>query len=345
MAGGLSARTLLLPASWIYGASISLRNILYNAGILTVTRIGTPVISVGNLTTGGTGKTPFVEHLARRCLAVGSAPAVLSRGYGRSTRGTLVVSDGKSVAETALRAGDEPVQIARKIPGCAVVVDEERVRGARFIESSFRPDVIILDDGFQHRALHRDLDIVILEDEPDASRMPMLPAGNRREPMSALGRAGIVVVHRRGDGKGSPPVERGVERIVIRHRLRRFFDGGTGTDITPGELRASGTVAFCGIGNPPAFGSTLRESGIVPAAELVFGDHHRYTPEDLRKIAACRKENGAAYCVTTEKDFVRLGTGTTPGLPDGLVVAEIETVIERGEDLLETALAHLGGNR
>jgi len=344
-----SGRALLLPLSWIYGMIVSIRNACYDHGIFRMTKIGTAVVSVGNLTTGGTGKTPLVEHLAARLLARGAKPAVLSRGYGRNTRGTLVVSDGKAVTETAPRAGDEPVQIARKLQGCPVVVDEKRVRGARFIESAYHPDVIILDDGFQHRALHRDLDIVILDDEQGTAAMPLLPAGNRREQMSALGRAGLVVLNRRdrgeAPGKGEFPATGRTGSVVMSHRLKRFTDAATGKDVPAGELARAGVVAFCGIGNPASFGTTLRENGISPAALVTFPDHHRFTSGDLERIEACRKERGAGYCVTTEKDAVRLGAGTAPGLPPGLVVAEIETVIERGEDLLESALAQLGGDR
>jgi tetraacyldisaccharide 4'-kinase len=336
-------RNLLLPFSWAYGAGVTLRNFLFDNGVFTIHRIDTPVISVGNITTGGTGKTPLVEHLATLLITMGLTPAFLSRGYGRTTRGTLVVSDGRVIAGTPERAGDEPVQIARKFPRCAVVVDERRARGARLIENTFHPDVILLDDGFQHRALHRDLDIVILDEEPDASGMHLLPAGNRREPMGSLRRAGLVVVNRRGGPTVPPPVGSPgtpAGRIVMNLRLKRLVDASTGVEVPIGTIRESECVAFCGIGNPGAFQRTLRENGISPAAFLSFGDHHRFVDEDLGRIDEMSDIHGARYILTTEKDAVRLdrvpGSGTR--IPSGIVVTEIEVVIEEGGELVASAL-------
>ncbi|HLB00116.1 MAG TPA: tetraacyldisaccharide 4'-kinase [Bacteroidota bacterium] len=332
---------MLAPLSWIYGAVVSIRNACYDSGIFSVKKINTPVISVGNITTGGTGKTPLVEHLITRLTGRGLRPAVLSRGYGRTTRGTLVVSDGSSVLETAMRGGDEPVQIARKFPRCPVVVDADRVRGARLIESRFAPDVILLDDGFQHRALHRDLDVVVLDDVPDASKMRLLPAGDRREPMGALGRAGLVIVNRRREGT---PTAGAPGRIVMRHRLKRIVDPATGGDVPFDTLRGAACIAFCGIGNPGAFARTLADNGISPAGFLVFPDHHRFGDRDFERIDACSDENAARFIVTTEKDAVRLDAGSrrAAGIPGGLVVAEIEAVIETGGELIDAALDGIG---
>src|SRR5512138_3861842 len=154
-------RTLLAPPVWIYLAATWVRNRAYDAGIFRVERTSVPVIAVGNLVAGGTGKTPLVQHLAERLLGIGRKVAVVSRGYGRRTRGPLIVSRGKEVLVTPAEGGDEPVLLARNVPGLAVVVAERRVAGARIAAGECAADVILLDDGFQHRAIHRDLNILV----------------------------------------------------------------------------------------------------------------------------------------------------------------------------------------
>jgi len=153
-----------------------------------------PVVSVGNITTGGTGKTPVVEWIVRHFLNQNLKVAVVSRGYRRTSRGTVVVSDGRSVLAAPDIGGDEAFQIARKFPAAIVVVDERRIRGARVALTNFGAKVVVLDDGFQHRSLHRTLDIVMVDAVPGLRRIRMLPAGLRREPVASLKRATIVVL-------------------------------------------------------------------------------------------------------------------------------------------------------
>ncbi len=337
-------RTLLVPVSWVYGGIVTVRNFCYDSGVFRIRKIHTPVISVGNITTGGTGKTPLVEHLAARLIGMGLRPAFLSRGYGRKSRGTLVVSDGRTVAVTPAEAGDESVQVARKFPGCPVVVDERRVRGALLLESGFHPDVILLDDGFQHRALHRDLDILVLDDGRDATAMRLLPAGDRREHLGAVRRAGLVIVNRRGEHPVVPPGA-GTGHAVMSHRLKRFVDPSTGLEV-PGEaVRKSECIAFCGIGNPASFRRTLLANGITPAEFIPFPDHHRFTADDLALIDESSDVNGARYILTTEKDAIRLdaGSASPTRIPSGLLVAEIETVIEEGDGLIARAVTAATG--
>ncbi|HLF14102.1 MAG TPA: tetraacyldisaccharide 4'-kinase [Bacteroidota bacterium] len=338
-------RHLLLPVSWLYAAIVAARNHCYDSGIFSVTAVGTPVISVGNITAGGTGKTPLVEFIVATLLGAGARPAVLSRGYRRTTRGTLTVSDGASVRAGADRAGDEPAQIARKFPGCVVVVDEDRVRGARFTESEFHPDVIVLDDGFQHRALRRDLDIVVLGDETAGPDQALLPAGNGREPARALGRADLLVLNRRS-GAGHHGVE-GKPVIRMRYELKRFSAEAPGIEVGCGELLAGRFVAFCGIGNPGSFLEILAGLGLKPESFLIYPDHHRYGERDVIKIAGALERTGAKYVLTTEKDAVRLEGGTMPQVPfrPRMVVAVIGAVIAEGAEILERAVLGAAGRR
>ncbi len=338
-------RILLVPFSWVYGAAIAIRNTCYDAGIFPVAGVETPVISVGNITTGGTGKTPLVEYIVGRLLAAGSRPAILSRGYGRATTGTVTVSDGRALLAGADRAGDEPAQMARKFPGCAVVVDEDRARGARYLESGFRPDVIVCDDAFQHRALRRDLDIVVLGDDGPGGGHRLLPAGNGREPLRSLRRADIIVVNRPGGAPYRGPA--GKPLVRMRYEIGGFHLHASGEPVTAGDLRSGRFVAFCGIGNPDSFASTLGELGLKPEEWLIYPDHHPYGPRETGEIDRTMRRSGARFVVTTEKDAVRLDGGHAPAPPFGgrLVVAPIAAVMTEGADALDRAVAGVAGRR
>lgn len=341
-------RTLLTPVSWIYAGIITARNYLYDKHLLGITVANCPVISVGNITTGGTGKTPLVEFLTSHLLGRGRKIVVLSRGYGRKSRGTVIVSDGVSLLCGAAEGGDEAVQVARKFPRCVVVVDENRRRGAQYAVDSFAPDVIVLDDGFQHRALHRDLDIVVLDESRNASSIRMLPAGNRREPLSSLERAHFFVHNRAeespdrmtaaGEGGGGTP------SAGMRYEIRGFFDGQNGMPVPAETLRAGNITAFCGVGHPASFRSLLIRSGLTPAAFLEFPDHHKYTRKDFSMIREESRRAGSGFLLTTEKDAVRIqGMGSVPGLSiPGFIYTVMTATLSAGENELLAAVDALG---
>jgi len=188
-------RFVLLPLSWLYGLVVRLRNRLFDSRVLKSAAADVPVISVGNLTAGGTGKTPLVEYIAGHFLTQGRKVGIVSRGYGRASRGVVVVSDGSSLRADARAGGDEPVQMARKYPAAAVVVGEKRVEAAR-CAIELGAEVLLLDDAFQHRYLRRDVDILVLDSRKDIREEPLLPSGLRREPLSSLRRADLVVMSR-----------------------------------------------------------------------------------------------------------------------------------------------------
>lgn len=326
---------------------IGVRNILYDRGILGVTSVGCPVISVGNITTGGTGKTPFVEFLVSHFLERGAKTALLSRGYGRSSGGTVTVSDGVSLLCGADMGGDEAVQVARKYPRCVVVVDADRVRGARHVVEKFSPDVILLDDGFQHRALHRDLDIVVLDGSRDFASMPMLPAGHRREPLSALRRAHFFIRNRFDPGSPDAPGTGADHRTAsaeMRYRLIAFRSAKTGGAVGIDRLRAETISAFCGIGNPRSFRSLLEGAGIRPAAFMEFPDHHRYTADDFSGMSETANRSGSSHLVTTEKDAVRIGRidAVAGTLADRVVYAVIGAELTSGKERLIAAVDAAG---
>jgi tetraacyldisaccharide 4'-kinase len=278
-----SSRFTLLSS--VFGFGVQGRNALYDRGILRARRLRGPVVSVGNLSVGGSGKTPFVLLLAELLKARGIKLDILSRGYGRKTRGVALVDPEGS----ARNFGDEPLLMARRL-GVAVVVGEDRYAAGVFAEEHFGPQLHILDDGFQHRALARDFDIVLLTPEDAADSL--LPHGRLREPLSAVRRADAVVL------------ASGVSGDAFSLQGKFVWQARRG--ISP-QFVPSHPVAFCGIARPQTFFQQLRTSGIQPVAEASYRDHHAYTEQDIRELQElCRKGEGDGF-VTTEKDMINLG--------------------------------------
>jgi tetraacyldisaccharide 4'-kinase len=273
------------PLCAIYGAVAGARNALYDRRWLRSRPLQGSVISVGNISTGGSGKTPFVILLGELLKACGIRFDVLSRGYGRKTRGVLLVDPGGLPRDF----GDEPLLIARRLQA-PVVVGEDRYEAGRFAESRFGPQIHLLDDGFQHRALARDFDIVLVT--PDDARDLLLPVGRLREPLRSLRRADAVVL----TNGASPDLFPLAGKMVWR--VRR--------GIVAQEVPAR-PVVFCGIARPQNFTLQLRAAGIDPAAEAFFRDHHAYTEKDVRDLLQLRQRSEAGGFVTTEKDAVNLG--------------------------------------
>lgn len=273
------------PLASIFGAGVRLRNALYDRGRLPVRRLQGPTISVGNLSIGGAGKTPFVLLLGELLKARGVKFEVLSRGYGRQTQGVLLVDPGGSSRDF----GDEPLLIARRL-GVPVVLGEDRYEAGILAETKFGPQLHLLDDGFQHRALARDFDIVLVT--PDDARDRLLPAGRLREPISSLCRADAVVL-----SSGASPQAFPLDGKLV-WRVRR---GMVAKDIP------ARPVAFCGIARPQSFLLQLRTAGVELAAEAVYRDHHVYTEKDIRELLRVKAESEAEGFVTTEKDAINLG--------------------------------------
>ncbi|PYX82259.1 MAG: tetraacyldisaccharide 4'-kinase [Acidobacteria bacterium] len=273
------------PLASIFAAGVHLRNALYDRGRLPQRRLQGPTISVGNLSVGGSGKTPFVLLLGELLKTRGVKFDVLSRGYGRETRGVLLVEASGSSRDF----GDEPLLIARRL-GLPVVLGEDRYEAGVFAEKKFGPQFHILDDGFQHRALARDFDIVLVT--PDDARDRLLPAGRLREPVTSLRRADAVVL----SSGASPQVFPVAGKLVWR--VRR---GIVAKDVP------ARPVAFCGIARPRSFLLQLRTAGVEPAAEAVYRDHHVYTEKDIRELLRVKAESEAQGFVTTEKDAINLG--------------------------------------
>jgi tetraacyldisaccharide 4'-kinase len=270
--------------SSLYGAVVGARNALYDRGSLPARRLGRPVVSVGNISVGGAGKTPFVIALGELLKARGIAFDVLSRGYRRATKGVRVVDPAGLPGEF----GDEPLLIARKLQ-VPVVVGEDRYDAGVEAEKRFPSRLHLLDDGFQHRQLARDFDIALVT--PEDARETLLPRGRLREPLSALSRADAVVLAAGADPQSFPAAK-------TFWRIRR---GIVAENVPPRP------VAFCGIARPQSFFLQLKKAGIEPAGEAVFRDHHPYTEKDVHDLLHLAQKSEAGGFVTTEKDAVNLG--------------------------------------
>ncbi len=273
------------PLSAVFGAAVRARNGFYDRGTFQVHRLQGPVVSIGNLSTGGAGKTPFLILLGELLKQHSILFDVLSRGYRREMRGVALVDP----AGTARQFGDEPLLIARKL-GVPVIVGEDRYEAGLSAEQNFGPQLHLLDDGFQHRRLARDFDIVLLT--PTDVRDSLLPAGRLREPLSSLARADAVVF----SGNLSP--DSLPEFVKRRWRVQR--------SIFAPQIKEA-CVAFCGIARPEAFFSQLQQAGLNIAATRRFRDHHAYDAGDIQRLLRLRDLNRASVFVTTEKDAVNLG--------------------------------------
>jgi tetraacyldisaccharide 4'-kinase len=322
-----------------FGALASLRVAAYRRGLLPRARLGGPVVSVGNLGVGGSGKTPVVARVAEILRDAGERVAVLSRGYGGSFRGdALVVSDGTTVLAGAAEAGDEPVMLARALPGVVVAVGRRRDAVGRAVEARFGPRAHVLDDGFQHLRLERDLDLVCL-DVGDLDDRPM-PAGRLRERPSALGRADLVLLTR--IEAASEEELRALEARLGPERCFRVGRRVAGWKTLADVPAAPPARAFllAAIARPERFETDVAGCGVAVTGRAFFRDHHRFRADELASVAGRARAAGAEAIVTTAKDAVRLEGVPALALP--VVVMAIAAEITDEARLRTRLLAAVG---
>jgi tetraacyldisaccharide 4'-kinase len=360
------------PLTGLYTAVSTLRNTLFDRGVLSSRRLEQPVVSVGNLSVGGSGKTPFVIALGELLTERGIPFDVLTRGYRRKTRGVLVVDPNGAAADF----GDEPLLIARRL-GVPVIVGESRYQAGRLAEQKFQSQLHLLDDGFQHRYLARDFDIVLVTERDFDDQL--LPSGRLREPLSSLARADAVVLPAgwavdhpaltacetsRSAEEQRPP---GLKPAVILEGLRGpegpLFHGGAnipdgGADF-PEFFRKllqqkmvwgvqrnlvlssapAAPIVFCGIARPEQFFAQVRAAGITPAAEIEFRDHHAYKRSDIDRLLATCDKLGASGFVTTEKDAINLGPLQDELKP--IAVATLRLTLDHPADVVEAVVGRI----
>lgn len=309
------------PLSSLFGLGVRARNALYDRGLARAQRLHGPVVSIGNLSVGGSGKTPFVLLLADLLKVRGVKFDVLSRGYGRKTRGVALVDPSGSPGDF----GDEPLLMARRL-NVPVIVGESRYAAGIFAEQKFGPQFHLLDDGFQHRSLARDFDIVLVT--PEDARDRLLPAGRLREPLTSLRRADAVVLIS-GASAESFPLD---QKLVWK--VRR--------GIVPNHV-PSAPVVFCGIARPKNFVAQLRTAGVEPIAEAFYRDHHAYSGQDIRDLLDLRQRSQADGFVTTEKDAINLGGYLSALQP--LAVVPVKMELADAANAVDTMLARIAERR
>ena len=301
--------------SAVYGRVAGLRRGWYERHPARVRRLDHPVISVGNLVVGGSGKTPVVAALADLLRRTGERPAVLSRGYARRQHGAgvVIVSDGEHILETTERSGDEPQMLARMLRGVPILVSPDRYDAGRVAETRFGCTVSLLDDGFQHLKLARDVDLLLvsLADLGEA----VLPSGSLREPLTSARQADALLVPGAGDEAKKLSAALHVTpafSVMVRHEAPRLVSP-FGSACNPAAGRR--VVAIAGIARPERFFTSLRQQGWDVAAEVVFRDHHWFTERDLVRVADTARAHGVGLVMTTEKDAVRLGDRAITAIP------------------------------
>lgn len=315
-----SLATLLLGISGLYSGMVRLRQRLYARRALASLGLPCPVISVGNLTVGGTGKTPLVIHLAELINMLGYRPTILSRGYkGLSEKGGTVVSDGHSLLCDARQGGDEPYLMATLLPTVPVVVGRDRYAAGMDAIKRFKPDVILLDDGYQHLRLRRDLNLLLLDAQNPFGNTHLLPRGTLREPAASLARADAVVLTRSQRICAESysqflhliqprPLFASTHQSVARMDLEagQPIESLQRQNLASVDLKGKRVFAFAGLGRNDSFFDTIVHMGACLQGTMGFDDHHPYSSCDLDRIVRLAHQSGANCLVTTDKDFVRL---------------------------------------
>ena len=349
---------LLIPLNVIYSAVTRTRLAAYRRGWFSVSKLDAPVISVGNLTTGGTGKTPLVEWVCRAIASGGAAGdlregkrlCVLTRGYGRDNpKSQVVVSNGVELLAGEREAGDEPSLLAKNLLGiAAVVANPDRVAAGKWAARNFNAECFVLDDGFQHLRLARDLDIVAIDATNPWGGGSLLPYGRLREPRAGLSRADCVVITRADQVEDLSSIRAAVVRLagaapvfssrMVTSGIRRLDGENADTE----SLQSQTPGAFCGVGNPESFFNHLRREGFAPAFTRAFADHHDYNQSDIDALVNEAKTAGVKSLITTAKDATKL-SALKLELP--CYVVEIQISIDEEDRLVEIVRATAYQNR
>jgi tetraacyldisaccharide 4'-kinase len=296
---------LLFPLAMFYWGLVYWRSLFYKYGFFVSRRLPCSVISIGNITVGGTGKTPTVIFLAEYLKGKGKRVAVLSRGYGRATKGTLVVSDGNGPNVSWEESGDEPFLMAKKLNQIPVVVDEDRFRGGMFIMQKFNPDIILLDDAFQHRAIERDLDLVLVNSGDKSFDHKLLPYGLLREPWMNINRGDAVILTKTNLKKPKPFLIRKIKesRLPILHSTTHA-SLSTLSPEKPDSIKRKKVFIVSAIGDSSGFNQTVKNLGCDIVGEKIFPDHFKYSQSDWKNTESLSAQ--VDYIITTEKDWVKI---------------------------------------
>jgi tetraacyldisaccharide 4'-kinase len=338
----------------LYELGVRARAALYESNLLGTRSLSAPVISVGNLTVGGAGKTPCAAFLARFLIKEGYEVAILSRGYKRESVGRVEVSNGREILCGPKESGDEPFLLANLCHGARVVVDSDRYAAGKWLEDREPISAFILDDGYQHLRLARDLNLLLIDASEPLDQAKMIPFGRLREPVTAMRRADAVIATRSDRPFDRRSLENAIGRFAradtpvfyARHKITELISldgaGGSGripadfapADFDPADFNRMRVAAVSGIARPDRFAADLESLGMEIALRLDFDDHHRYTSEELSEILERAREARAEAVITTEKDMVNMPTGFAVSPAPPIFAARIEFALEN-EDALK----------
>jgi tetraacyldisaccharide 4'-kinase len=337
----------------LYELGVLARAALYEYGLFETRRLKTPVISVGNLTVGGAGKTPCVAYLARFLCDEGYEVAILSRGYKRESRGRVEVSDGREILCGPNDSGDEPFLLAKSCPGARVVVDRDRYAAGKWLEERARISVFILDDGYQHLRLARDLNLLLVDASEPLDRAKMVPFGRLREPITAMRRADAVIVTRSDQPFDRHALENAIRKFAraeapvfyAGHKMTELVSLGGDMVASPAEFAGKRVAAVSGVARPDRFVADLERLGMEIALRRDFVDHHRYTREELSEIVESAREVRAEAIITTVKDAANLPAGFAGHFALPIFAARIEFECENDEALKDLVKYQVSGVR
>ena len=299
------------PLSFLYGLVTTLRNYLYNTNIFNTNKLPCKVISIGNITTGGSGKTPTTEFLALYLQSIGKNVGIVSRGYGRSSRKVKLVTDGIKKPDSWEEYGDEAFLLAQNLNSVPIAVGESKYKAGLKIISEFDLDVIIIDDGFQHRSLHRDLDIVLINSKDNQKTHKLLPIGNLREKISGLERANLIIYTKTNLHNNLIYLNRllknvNVDKINSTLETKSMLIGQDKQKVNQSEILLKNMYLLSAIGDNNGFKKTVEKIGLNIVGHSQFIDHFKYKISELQKVQKDDKKVGANYIITTEKDLVKI---------------------------------------
>ena len=327
----------LYPLTLGYRLGLELRQLAYQVGLKKSYRPSVPVVSIGNLTTGGTGKTPIVEAIARYYLDANKRVVILSRGYGAST-------PQQYARATEPEFGDEAYQLQLALPSAMVIVGAKRALNAKRAIEDYRPDVILMDDGFQHWPLDSTCHVVLVDSDKQFGNQQLLPMGPLREPLQALKRADVLIMTRCCQQKGAPEalarqlskIDKPIVESVMRATGLKALSSNT--TLSPNEFEGHDVMTVCGLGQPAQFEATVRNLGMNVKQTVRFADHHVYTPDDFEQLQAIWESLGRPKIITTLKDAVKWQAQCVPSLLDSEYALLIEASIDGLAVHLDAAL-------
>ncbi|TKJ33593.1 tetraacyldisaccharide 4'-kinase [bacterium (candidate division B38) B3_B38] len=338
---------LMLPLIKLYQWFLEWRNWMWDRGLFTLRRLSGKVISIGNLTVGGTGKTPLTLYVARFLHQKGFRVAVLSRGYKREKKRALaVVSDGEKILSSPRYAGDEPYLIARNLPAVAVVVHPDRYRAGQWAEEKLGAEMYLLDDGFQHRRLWRDVDILLLDGNEIQPELHLFPRGRLREPLKGIRRADIIVITQSAPGQSHSPVLEAIKRynptaplFYSQRLLKGLFWVKGDRKVREPPFRTRRVVSLCAIAQPLYFEEDLRQLQLEIVRSFRFRDHHWYNQKEVNAVVSTARQLNTEAVVTTEKDALRLSQLKLGDLP--FLYLKIDIEIREQEEFQQTLMSKL----